>query len=99
MLKADGGSRAFVNAQPVSAGLLRALGTLLVEIHGQHDDPGLLNPPGNHLLMDEFDGLSADIVAVEHTFRTWSEGGEGLVAFVGILATRANRIDRTGSGG
>src|SRR3546814_13095259 len=38
MLKADGGSRAFVNDQPVSAGLLRDLGTLLVEIHGQRSE-------------------------------------------------------------
>ena len=43
-LRADGGSRAFVNDQAVSAGLLRELGASLVEIHGQQDDRGLLNP-------------------------------------------------------
>jgi DNA repair protein RecN (Recombination protein N) len=53
-VKADGGSRAFVNDQPVSAGLLRELGTLLVEIHGQHDDRGLLNPRGHRGLLDSF---------------------------------------------
>ncbi|MDO9363038.1 MAG: AAA family ATPase, partial [Sphingopyxis sp.] len=36
-LKADGGSRAFLNDQPCSAALLREVGTHLVEIHGQHD--------------------------------------------------------------
>jgi DNA repair protein RecN (Recombination protein N) len=46
-VKADGGSRAFVNDQPVSAALLRDLGNLLVEIHGQHDDRGLINPRGH----------------------------------------------------
>ena len=46
LVKADGGSRAFVNDQPASAGLLRELGSMLVEIHGQHDDRGLLNPRG-----------------------------------------------------
>src|SRR5690606_5929210 len=35
---ADGRTRAFVNDQPVSAGLLRTLGALLVEVHGQHAD-------------------------------------------------------------
>jgi len=52
--KADGGSRAFVNDQSVSAGLLRELGGLLVEIHGQHDDRGLLNPRGHRALLDDY---------------------------------------------
>src|SRR3546814_19590219 len=80
MLKADGGSRAFVNDQPVSAGLLRDLGTLLVEIHGQHDDRGLLNPRGHRSLLDEFGGLSAELVAVENAFGAWREAGERLAA-------------------
>jgi DNA repair protein RecN (Recombination protein N) len=54
IVKADGGSRAFVDDQPVSAGLLRELGALLVEIHGQHDDRGLLNPRGHRALLDAF---------------------------------------------
>jgi len=54
IVKADGGSRAFVNDQPVSAGLQRELGALLVEIHGQHDDRGLLNPRGHRFLLDAY---------------------------------------------
>src|SRR3954471_11334933 len=54
IVKADGGSRAFVNDQPVSAALQRELGALLVEIHGQHDDRGLLNPRGHRLLLDSY---------------------------------------------
>ncbi|MEA3012266.1 MAG: repair protein RecN [Sphingomonadales bacterium] len=53
-VKADGGSRAFVDDQPVSAGLLRELGASLVEIHGQHDDRGLLNSRGHRGLLDSF---------------------------------------------
>src|SRR5205085_2862032 len=54
LVRADGGSRAFVNDQAVSAGLLRELGAGLVEIHGQHDDRGLLNPRGPRQLLDGF---------------------------------------------
>ena len=54
IVKADGGSRAFVDDQSVSAGLVRELGGLLVEIHGQHDDRGLLNPRGHRTLLDGF---------------------------------------------
>lgn len=59
IVKADGGSRAFVNDQPVSAGLLRELGATLVEIHGQHDDRGLLNPRGHRALLDGFGRIDA----------------------------------------
>ncbi len=53
-VKADGGSRAFVNDVAVSGALLRTLGEGLVEIHGQHDDRGLLVPAGHRALLDAF---------------------------------------------
>lgn len=56
-LKADGGSRAFAAGMPVPAGTLREAGTGLVEIHGQHDDRGLLNPKGHRALLDRFGGI------------------------------------------
>lgn len=64
IVKADGGSRAFVNDQSVSAGLLRELGALLVEIHGQHDDRGLLNPRGHRALLDSFGRIDCAPVAI-----------------------------------
>ena len=66
MVRADGGSRAFVNDQPVSAGLLREIGATLVEIHGQHDDRGLLNAKGHRALLDIFARSQAGDVAVAH---------------------------------
>lgn len=54
IVKADGGSRAFINDQPIGAALLREIGGQLVEIHGQHDDRGLLNPRGHRDLLDLF---------------------------------------------
>ena len=70
-LKADGGSRAFVNDQPVSAALLREIGGSLVEIHGQHDDRGLLNARGHRALLDAFGKLDAAAVARAH--QSWRE--------------------------
>ena len=63
-VRADGGSRAFVNDQPASAGLLRTLGAALVEIHGQHDDRGLLNARGHRLLLDVFGRIDATPAAL-----------------------------------
>nr|MBA3730675.1 DNA repair protein RecN [Sphingomonas sp.] len=56
-LKADGGSRAFASGMAVPAGTLRDAGAGLVEIHGQHDDRGLLNPKGHRALLDRFGGI------------------------------------------
>jgi DNA repair protein RecN (Recombination protein N) len=67
-LKTDGGSRAFIGGASVPAGLLRDVGALAVEIHGQHDDRGLLNPKGHRALLDAFGRL--DTAAVEHA---WAE--------------------------
>ena len=67
-LKADGGSRAFAGAVPVSAAVLRDIAAVSVEIHGQHDDRGLLNPKGHRLLLDAFGKL--DLGPVE---AGWSE--------------------------
>ncbi|MEO7277190.1 MAG: DNA repair protein RecN [Sphingomicrobium sp.] len=62
-LKSDGGSRAFVGASAVPAGFLRDLGALAIEIHGQHDDRGLLNPRGHRALLDAFARLDTAEVA------------------------------------
>ena len=62
-LKSDGGSRAFVGGAAVPAGLLREIGSLSVEVHGQHDDRGLLNPKGHRTLLDAFGRLDAGPVA------------------------------------
>ena len=53
-LKADGGSRAFAAAAAVPASLLRDIAGAAIEIHGQHDDRGLLNPKGHRALLDAF---------------------------------------------
>ncbi|HVU29326.1 MAG TPA: DNA repair protein RecN [Sphingomicrobium sp.] len=59
VLKSDGGSRAFLAGSSVPAGLLRDVAQLVVEIHGQHDDRGLLNPKGHRALLDSFGGLQS----------------------------------------
>src|SRR4051812_32237158 len=67
-LKSDGGSRAFVGAASVPAGLLRDIGSQAVEIHGQPDDRGLLNPRGHRAMLDAFGRLDTSDIE-----RAWSE--------------------------
>ncbi|MDB5692252.1 MAG: recN [Alphaproteobacteria bacterium] len=78
LVRADGGSRAFVNDQSVSIALLRELGALLVEVHGQHDDRGLLNPRGHRFLLDAFGRI--DSKQAEAAYRAWGEAEAALAA-------------------
>jgi DNA repair protein RecN (Recombination protein N) len=66
---ADGRTRAFVNDQPVSVQVLRAIGGTLVEIHGQHDDRALVDPVSHRAILDAFGGLSAEVQAVAEAAR------------------------------
>ena len=78
IVKADGGSRAFVNDQPASAGLLRELATWLVEIHGQHDDRGLLNARGHRALLDAFGRVDTGPTA--RAYKAWRDAEGALAA-------------------
>ena len=68
-VKADGGSRAFINDQPCSAAMLRDVGSRLIEIHGQHDDRGLINPRGHRALLDTYAGTNG--AKVRQAFEGW----------------------------
>ncbi|HEV2747169.1 MAG TPA: DNA repair protein RecN [Allosphingosinicella sp.] len=78
IVKSDGGSRAFVNDQPASVALLRDLGAMLVEIHGQQDDRGLLNPRGHRALLDAFAGIGTG--PCDAAFRAWRSAEARLAA-------------------
>ncbi|KQT31762.1 DNA repair protein RecN [Sphingomonas sp. Leaf412] len=88
IVKADGGSRAFVADQPASAALLREIGARLVEIHGQHDDRGLLAPAGHRALLDTFAQTDAAAVAAAHG--AW-RGAEGELAAARVAIDAAQR--------
>jgi len=60
---ADGRKTAFVNDRRASGEVLRALSDTLVELHGQHDDRGLLNPRGHRAMLDAFAGAAPALAA------------------------------------
>jgi DNA repair protein RecN (Recombination protein N) len=75
-VKADGGSRAFINDQLCSAALLREVGGQLIEIHGQHDDRGLINPKGHRALLDIY--ASVDTGKIKRAYDAWQSAKEAL---------------------
>ncbi|HEX7819630.1 MAG TPA: DNA repair protein RecN [Sphingobium sp.] len=89
-VKADGGSRAFINDQPCSAALLREIGSALVEIHGQHDDRGLMNPRGHRILLDHYGRCDND--GVVGAYAAWVGARDALaVARADLAAATTER--------
>ncbi|HEY4041307.1 MAG TPA: DNA repair protein RecN [Rhodopila sp.] len=69
----DGRSRAFINDNPVGVGLLRRVGTLLVEVQGQHEQMSLADPANHAGLLDAFGVAVALRVAVSGSWQAWRE--------------------------
>lgn len=70
---ADGRTRAYINDQPVSVQLMRQVGQLLVEIHGQHDDRALIDTNAHRMLLDAFAGLTDEAVDLGESYRRWRD--------------------------
>jgi len=87
---ADGRTRAFVNDQPVGVQVLRALGSALVEIHGQHDDRALVEPATHRRLLDAYGGLDPLAAEVEAAWNARREA-EGAMAAHRAEVERAAR--------
>lgn len=77
---ADGRTRAFINDQPVSVQILRAIGAAIVEIHGQHDDRALTDPAQHRMILDGFGGLETQAAAVAQTSESLKRARQALQA-------------------
>lgn len=82
----DGRKQGFVNDRRVSGEVLRDLGEVLVELHGQHDDRGLLNPRGHRVLLDTFGGF--DMGPLRAAWRARAQARDALATATDAL-TRA----------
>ena len=90
-LRADGGSKAFINDQPVGVALLREIGPYLVEIHGQHDDRGLVNPRGHRALLDRY--ARVETARIEAAWKGWRVAEDRLTATRTAIAKAAEDRD------
>lgn len=85
-LTSDGRSRAAVNDQSVSIGLLRQIGGRLVDIHGQFDQHGLLDPATHGPLLDAFGGHQQALAATAAAHADWRKAEKALAAAEEIAA-------------
>lgn len=87
---AEGRKTAWVNDRRCSGEVLRALSDTLVELHGQHDDRGLLNPRGHRDLLDAYGGLEDARAACRTAWRGLATARKALQeAEAGLAEMRA----------
>ncbi|MCP1168567.1 DNA repair protein RecN [Limimaricola litoreus] len=86
----SGRKTAWVNDRRVSGEVLRALSDELLELHGQHDDRGLLDPRGHRAMLDAFADAAADISATRAAWTARREARRALeVAHEQVAVLRA----------
>ncbi|WP_037307994.1 DNA repair protein RecN [Ruegeria halocynthiae] len=83
---AEGRKTAWVNDRRCSGEVLRALSETLVELHGQHDDRGLLNPRGHRAMLDEYAGAGKHLAAVRAAWTDMSRARKALAETESALA-------------
>ncbi|SFQ33702.1 DNA repair protein RecN (Recombination protein N) [Roseivivax halotolerans] len=74
----DGRKTAWVNDRRCSGEVLRQLSDTLLELHGQHDDRGLLNPRGHRQLLDQYAGAGDALEAVRKAWRARGQAAKAL---------------------
>lgn len=74
----DGKSKAFINDQPVGVSLLRQVGDMLVEIHGQFASHGLLNPNTHIFTLDAYGHLEKEVEKCQDAYRQLKDKQEAV---------------------
>ena len=91
-LSADGRSRAYINDQPVSVGLMRQLGEQLLEVHGQFDNRGLMDRRTHRAALDEFGRLGGLADETRTAFSMWQMKERALAD---AMASSERKADET----
>ena len=73
IINVDGRSKAYINDTPVSIRLLSDVSKELIEVHGQHDGRGLLDPAQHILMLDTFGGYDRELASVKTSFQDWHQ--------------------------
>ncbi len=92
VVKADGGSKAWINGRAVTLTQLGALGSLLVEVHGQHEHQALLDRSQQLRLLDGFGRFDALLAPVRSESLAWARADRELTELL-ARGDVAERVD------
>ncbi len=80
VLNRDGKGKIFFNDQPISAKLLKDIGKYLVEIHGQFDNQGLLNPANHRDVLDAYGSYPQLLNAVKNAYHEYKAAAKDRIS-------------------
>ncbi len=89
----DGRSRAFINGSTVPLASLRALGVLLIDIHGQHEHHSLLEREQQCQLLDGYARHAGLLAAVESGYRNWRRLGGEIAEIEAMIAGNGGELE------
>jgi DNA repair protein RecN (Recombination protein N) len=93
VIERDKGSKAYINGRPVPVQMLRELGELLVDVHGQHEHQSLLKRESRRQVLDDYAGLSTRIDALSGIYHALRELEVRRASLSREGADRTARID------
>lgn len=93
IISRKGRSRAFINGTPVTLGTLAALGSQLVDIHGQHAHQSLMHRSHQRELLDAFAGNGKLSATLATCWRDWKALGKRIESLEQAQQERDSRID------
>lgn len=90
-ISADGGSVARINHRTASASLLREIGGMLINIHGQHDNQILMDSDKHMKILDDFGGDNTVLEKYRASFRELQQTARKLGELKKLEQSRAER--------
>ena len=93
VLVRDGRSRAYINGTPSTQAMLRELGELILDIHGQHEHQSLLRGSAQRNLLDAYAGLQQQVSELGEHFQAMQQAHKQREQLQKAAADRANRLD------
>ncbi len=92
-ITADGRSKAWINGSPAPLTALRALGALLIDIHGQHEHHSLLGRDHQGVLLDGFANHEALLAAVRERSRDWKQLQQAIAELEAVAGSGGDQIE------
>ena len=92
MLSRDGVSKAFVNDNLVTANFLKEIGLILVEIHGQNEKIGLLDPSNHIKILDRYSNSDKKLLEVYKSFSNYKKLRKILYELENLESNKTNQL-------
>ena len=90
---ADGKSSARINGRTATAAMLKEIGSMLVDVHGQHENRMLMSNDNQRDILDNYGGLTEKLVPYKEKFREFAQTSKRLNALKEELKTRELKIE------